>query len=459
MRKIFGSFSKPMLLGLLSLLLMFPLMSAAQTAPATGGGGSNDCYSPPSTGSGSTPICTNHPFFQADNPCFLGKRVSGILQTIIERVENSVSNASRNIFDAITLDPGYELIVGASMTLMIIFFAVGVMFGFLQPQLGQLIIRLVKIGLLAWILTPGYGWTLIEDYFIRFFGPAGPSSPYYRQTGTDYLISAMISIAQTGSASGATAGPNSPFQVIESTVNLVFSPRMFVTAVASFATVPFGPAVGLAMLWAIFSFVWALLRALLIYVLSNIVKSLLFGLAPIFFVFLLFDKTKQLFTGWLNQLINFSLQPILMFAFLAFFSTLISSSAKAILARPDTHVCYVHSSQQGTTPFSMENWQFICPDGNTIRPYSGQRTATGALECPSGRISPVSIVDILVFLLMVHIAGAVMSVIPGLAVEMSQGVTRLDQAISNMSGFGSQRGNAAAQYQQLRNPTPSRPPS
>lgn len=421
-----------MVMAMVSLMLITPTVAHASASPTSG------CYAAPPIGSPSTPVCTNHPFFQSNNPCFLGAQVTGILATIIDRAESSVSSASRNIFEAITLDPGYDLIVGASMTLMIIFFAVGVMFGFLQPQLGQLIIRLVKIGLLAWIVTPGLGWTLIEDFFIRFFND-----------GTNYMISAMISIAQTGSALGASAGPIKPFEILEGTVNLIFSPRMFVTALASFSTPPFGIAIGMALLLAIASFVRALMRALLIYVLSIIVKALLLGLAPIFFVFLLFDKTKQLFMGWINQLVNFSLQPILMFAFLAFFASLINSSAQAILARPDTHACFVHSSQQGTTPFSLENWQFICPDGSTVRPYSGQRTATGPLECPGGRISPVSIVDILVFMLMVHLAGAVMTVIPALAMEMSQAITSLDQALNNMPGMGGGGGGGNATLNRL----------
>lgn len=396
--------------------------AAAPASPASPSAASNPCY----TNESNTRTCTYHPFFQVNNPCYLGRRVTGVLQTVVERINTAVETAARSIFEAITGNASFSVIAGASMTLMVAFFAVAFLFGMVQFTPIQGVMRLIKIGFVVWIISPGIGWNFIEDYFIRFFND-----------GTNYLINAMISIAQTGSASGASSTASQPFQILEGTINLVFSPRMFVTAVASFTTPPYGVAVGLALLWSIFEFVKAIMNALLIYALSLIVKALLFGLAPIFFIFLLFDKTKQLFVGWVNQLVNFSLQPILMFAFLSFFSVLIQSSAEAILARPDTHVCYVHSRQQGSTPFSTEAWEFVCPDGSgNPQPYAGQRTARGPLECPNGRVFPVSVVDILVFLLIVHIASSVMRVIPQLAMEMSQSVVSLDNALSGMNNFG-----------------------
>lgn len=424
----------------LPLLLLGLMLVAPLEAMASGGGGSGSACAAPAP---NTPTCTNHPFFDATSPCYFGKSLTGVLQKIVDRVQTAVNGASQAIFDSITLDYGFNVIVSAAMTLMVAFFAVAFMFGFVQLTLGQGIIRLVKIGFLVWLITPGLGWLFIEDYVKYFF-----------DDGTNCMIGAMINIAQSGSAGSGFCTFTTPFSILEGTVQLVFSPRMFVTAVASFTTPPYGVAVGLALIWAIIEFVMALMRALMIYALSLIVKALLYGLAPIFFVFLLFDKTKQYFMGWINQLVSFSLQPILMFAFLAFFASLINSSASAILARPDTHVCYTNSRQQGTTPFSMENWEFICPDGTTIKPYSGQRTATGALECPTGRIFPVSVVDILVFMLIVHIASSVMKIIPALASEMSQTVTRLDEALQgmNMFGAGGGRGSSAISRAELNRP-------
>jgi hypothetical protein len=409
--------------GIFTLVMAFAFMPTGAMA-GTGGG----CYDPPPIAS-NAPICTDHAFFNEDNPCFMGTQVRGILETVITRIQTTVENAARSIFDAITLDYEFSVIVYAALILMITFFAIAVMFGFLNLTLGQAMVRMIKIGFIVWILSPD-GWYFMEDYFIRFFNG-----------GTIYLINAMVQIANTGSSAGASSlDATQAFSVLDGAIKTIFSPRMFVTAVAAFGTQPYGVAVGLALLYSIYEFVKALLNALLIFALSIIVKALLFGLAPIFFVFILFDRTKQLFMGWINQLINFSLQPILMFAFLAFFSIMIESSANRILRKegnePQTHVCYVHSRQQGTTPFNMQAWEFVCPDGTRIQPYSGQRTARGAIECPNGPVFPISIVDILVFMLIVHIAGSIMRVIPALASEMSQGITRLDQAFEGMGGMG-----------------------
>src|SRR6185436_2324103 len=99
--------------------------------------------------------------------------------------------------------------------------------------------------------------------------------------------------------------------------------KMAVTLMAIFGTFPYGPIIGLILLMALGSFLKALMNALWVYLMSLVMKTLLFALAPIFIPCILFTRTRHLFDGWLNQIVNATLQPILLFAFFAFFAILI----------------------------------------------------------------------------------------------------------------------------------------
>ena len=418
--------------------LPIPPIPPAGGAAGAGSGGTGDpgCTLP----ANETQTCTNHAFFNTDNPCYLNNKVEGVLHDIIIEVYTAVQNAAKNLYNAIAGDANFQLIVGASFTLFIIFFAVAFMFGFVQLTLGQGLFRLIKIGVVVWVISP-FGWRDFNNIVVKFFND-----------GSTDLINKIVTIAapDAGIAAGDIAGP---FKILDKTINVVFSPRMLVTLIATFTTTPYGPLVGLALFYAIMEFVKAMLKALLVYSLSIIAKALLFGLAPIFFVFLLFDRTKNLFQGWVNQLVNFSLQPILMFAFLAFFAVMIETSAKQILQAPGTNVCWTKRDNSGSSPFDLQNWAFVCPDGTQFHAYQGMWGPKGAINCPGQpETFPLSIINILIFLLLVHLASQMIDVVTTLAGEMSQGVTRLDQIGGSVSEWFKGRSESLNLDPAIRNP-------
>jgi hypothetical protein len=219
-----------------------------------------------------------------------------------------------------------------------------------------------------------------------------------------------------------------------------------VTIIAAGSTAPFGPLVALGLIWSVFSIFMALLRALQIYAISIIIKAVLLGLAPVFLPMMLFERTKQMFTGWLNQLINFTLQPILLFAFLAFFATLLASAAKDILPPDDVHVCYVRADNQAATPFETRNWRFMCcaKGGGNCELYEGKWTWQGGVDCPSGPIFPLNHINVLVFLLLTHIMIQLTSVATNIATELAQGGIDLSKQQSALnSWFGGMGGGGS----------------
>ncbi|WP_196295989.1 type IV secretion system protein [Anaplasma phagocytophilum] len=83
---------------------------------------------------------------------------------------------------------------------------------------------------------------------------------------------------------------------------------------------------------------------------SNYIVPLYYGglaflltLAPIFITFLLFQVTKGLFDGWLKMLVNFMLQPVILFAALAFLNQVIITSLHAVTDFAACESCAVGS--------------------------------------------------------------------------------------------------------------------
>ncbi len=378
--------------------------------------------------------CTQSPFFDYDNNPV--NQAQDMLQEVIDEIDTAVQSASEDLFTAFTSDGNYPDIITAAFMLVLIFFAVSFMFGFVTLTLLQALIRLVKIGMIIWMMSAA-GLAFLDEYFVQFFNEGGA-----------WLINAMINIATTGAVGNPGTSVSAPFAVLDEIIQIVFSPRMFVTIIAAVSTGPFGILVAGALVWSVFSIFMALLKALQIYAISIVIKAVLLGLMPVFLPMMLFERTKSFFMGWVNQLVNFTLQPILLFAFLAFFATLIASAARDILPPDDVHACYVKADNQAATPFDTHNWKFMCCSGGACQPYEGKHTHEGPIECNGAPIFPVNHVNVLVFLLLTHIMKQLTTVATAIAAEISQGAMKLDQipnAVNDwFAGMGSGGAKSAA---------------
>lgn len=84
----------------------------------------------------------------------------------------------------------------------------------------------------------------------------------------------------------------------------------------------FMPVIVIFILILLIGYIGSFMRAMLNYLTSLVLISFLFIFAPFFLSFALFRTTMPLFEGWLKHLISFSLQMIIMFAFMAMLTLL-----------------------------------------------------------------------------------------------------------------------------------------
>lgn len=343
-----------------------------------------------------------------------GTAKKGLLTEIYGYIKDIVNDSTERLFNAFVESTAYQSAVYGAATLMIVIFGVGFVIGVIQPSFGQVLVRLIKLGIILTLVSPG-GWGFFQHYMVTFFND-----------GTDQLVLGVTSIG-TGMPPPEGA---SPFYQFDRLAEFLIQPDTIVAILGSvLAGGPYGLMMGGLMVFAFWGFIQLLIDALRIYAVSYVARALLLGLAPIFFVFLLFEKTKQLFMTWLNALLSLSLQPILLFTFLSFFMVLIESASQDMLS---TEFCWTEfKSGEGTT----NKWAFWRPTDANGNPIRGEMTWQGTVECIAKGESlgtakcpefPMNIIDILSFLILVYLAQRFAKVIERIANELANTYIALD---------------------------------
>ncbi len=345
--------------------------------------------------------CTMDPQFNPDPPA----PGEGIVSRIVENIKNVLDTLTESIYSTVAGDSGFRQMAGAAVTLYIAIYGTLFMFAMVQVTLFDFAVRMIKVGIIVALVSPS-SWGFFNDNVVHFFND-----------GTDSLISELSQIAVAGISEPVNPG-DPPFVVLDEAIAKAMSAKMAVTLLATFFTGPYGLLFGLLLLMAVGSFMRALLTAAWVYLMSLVVKTLLFGIAPIFILCLLFNRTRHLFQGWLNQVINASLQPVLLFAFFAFFCRLIEASVDKIL---DVHVCWTESMEAVRgTPFYTHYWRFTYEN----EPYGGMWTWTGTDNAGSPAF-PIDIINVLIFLILAELASRFNNVVLMIARDLANSTTSL----------------------------------
>lgn len=336
---------------------------------------------------------------------------AGLLTAIYNNIKTIVNDSTERLYSSFIDNSAYQKAVFGAMTLMIVIFGVGFVIGVIQPSFGQVLVRLVKLGIIITLISPG-GWEFFSSYMVTFFND-----------GTDSLVKSVMSIG-----TGVDLPPEaSPFMHFDRLAAFIIQPDTIIAIMGMvFASGPYGAMMGGLMIFSFMGFVGLLITALRIYAVSYVARSLLLGLAPVFFVFLLFEKTKQLFMTWVNALLSLMLQPVLLFTFLSFFIVLIESASKDML---NTEFCWTeYRTGEGTTN-KQQFWRAV--DKNTNSPIMSPQTWQGTFDCVVRGEStcaefPANIIDLLSFLILVYLAQRFARVIERIANELANTYIALD---------------------------------
>ncbi len=255
----------------------------------------------------------------------IGAVIKPVLEVMDGKEDGSTVGQAERVYKALISDPRYKAILKVSLVLMFTFYGVGYLLGVSELNHAEVFGRILKIGFI-YLMVGETGWDWFKMFFVKFF-----------KDGTDYLSFMMASSfddspdIKNAIDSGNFYDKSILFSSVDDVFSLFFSSAVINKVSALFFASIFGWLYFLIIWWGFIHYVYAVANAVLLYLTAQVFISIMFVLGPIFFIFLIFNQTKDMFDNWLKQLIGFSLQQIFLLTTLAFFNMLMYEVIKMSL--------------------------------------------------------------------------------------------------------------------------------
>ncbi len=346
-----------------------------------------------------------------------GKDATKVISDVATNITSILNGLSKQMFTGVAT--GISSTVSKMVQLYILIYGLLFMFGSLPITVYEFVRRLVKASIVAMLL--GTQSTELYTWLANVF-----------DSGSDEIINVVISAMFDGKVSGG--GAAGPLAAMDTMVSTIISPRTIVTISAIAMTGFHGFFIFLIIGSSLKSIAEAILNAMWVYLMAKVVRTLLLGLAPLFIACALYDQTRSYFQGWMNQLVNTALQPIFLFAFFAFFVTILDSVINKII--DGAPVCITQLSDAGKgSPSDAKAWRFKVQRDGKWEEYKYMWGPEGPLKDPSKPDDkpppfPIDIFSVAVFYILAELASRMNSI----AVALANGVSQTSTNFAAMSG-------------------------
>lgn len=236
--------------------------------------------------------------------------VTSLLQSVDRLGQNYVATAYQALANAATSGGGAG-VAGLLLTLYVIFWGVGIWQGTATGGPADHAFRLFRAFMIYSLAT---GWNDFQTlaYHLMNDGPSAIGNA---------LLSAVTTANNTGTATNLTSvnGVQNALQNMWDTTNNATEAFLENAGITNW-----GPYIFAAVFYVVMA---ALIGfALFLIMLSKMFMWLLLALAPLFIILLLFGVTTRFFSGWLSALVQYFLVQVLVYAFLAFYVSLIQQT-------------------------------------------------------------------------------------------------------------------------------------
>lgn len=346
-------------------------------------------------------------------------KLSNLVTDIVDKVTTKLVLTSQTMYSNFIKSTDFISIIIVTISLYIMVYGILFVSGMANIKFYDFAMMLVKIGI-VFMLFSATSWEFFNTKVIAFFNQGTIELiNYFTGTGNTNFPSSVGVVVQNNTSQVVAA--TMAFSAIDGALSKIFSSDMFVVLMASTVSTKYGFVMAGLILLAVGLFLMSLMTALWVYIMSLVMKTLLFGLAPIFIPMILFRRTRHLFDNWINQLVSASLQPILLFIFFIFFVKLMDSSLNNILAHP---VCWTKlPTDWHGSPMSWYFWEF-----------AQYTTADGWIPNPNGfkEDFPIPLIHVLTFLIIAELANRFNKVVISIATQISQASVSLSHQGAGM---------------------------
>ena len=207
------------------------------------------------------------------------------------------------------IDGPFVTVIQSVLILYISVYSLLYIIGMLRSSQMELIVILIKIGIIFILISPN-SWQFFNENLFKLF-----------KEGSIDLINIMSSDSDS----------DSKFKFIDKSLVRFAESGTWVQIFSLILTGPIGFICTFAIIWGVWMLFVAILRAIIIFLISIIIVALLLSLAPLFISFILFKRTKPTFDNWVKVLANIAIQPVMIFATIAMFNEIIMGVTYALL--------------------------------------------------------------------------------------------------------------------------------
>ncbi|AIL65802.1 Type IV secretion system protein virB6 [Rickettsiales bacterium Ac37b] len=210
---------------------------------------------------------------------------TGAIPVIFNKMTCSNTTDKSTCYDYLTS-------IRALLTLFVMIYAISFMFGLVQISQLDLVLRVMKMGLVLALTSPN-SWQFFYSNFFDIF-----------IDGSAQLVNMM---------NGNDGSVANPFTFADHVLAvMLFSKTAVFRLIALLFSSKFGIIYLVMILYGVFIYIGAMFKAVIVYMMAYVATGLLISLAPIFIPCILFSMTRHVFDNWLKYLGKYALEPVIL---------------------------------------------------------------------------------------------------------------------------------------------------
>ena len=232
------------------------------------------------------------------------------------------------VYKTIITNPLYILLLKIALILSIALYGFGYFFGLTSFKQSEIIEKIIKL-CFVYFMASASGWEFFDKFIATFF-----------KNGVDSILFLIASSFETNLSSEVMRAVSTKnysdkivlFSGAMDNLELLISMPVFSKIVGLFFSGWIGPVYFYFVITTLLTYIVAVISSIIIYLSIQVYMSLVFCFFPLVIIFMLFKKSEDTFKNWLNLLIGFAGQQILLITTLSFFNMLIYNFIKNTFA-------------------------------------------------------------------------------------------------------------------------------
>jgi type IV secretion system protein VirB6 len=241
---------------------------------------------------------------------FISDLIYGV---VLKPLRDQFNSFTRLIYTGFTNDDALINALRLMIILYISIYALMFLAGAVEITVTDLVMRVLKIGLVSVLFTQN-SWDFFNTYVFRLF-----------TDGIDYLMT---------SVSGVTSSVGNPFGFIDPIFDRYTDPTIFALLFIQLLQIQLGLVFfAIIAIYAMFLYLKAIVQVIVAYCVAFVGLAVMISLAPIFIAFMLFERTRSIFDNWLSLMFNYLIEPTILLVFFLLIDQIMAEQLLKTVAR------------------------------------------------------------------------------------------------------------------------------